>query len=142
VKVLFDTNVILDLILERHPFHASAAALVAKVERREVVGVLGATTLTTIHYLVAKAVGSEKARSATQGLLGVFQIAPVDHGVLENAARSPIKDFEDAVLHEAGKGWGVDALVTRDPEDFRSGNLPVFSPRQLQRDFDAAQEEA
>jgi predicted nucleic acid-binding protein len=132
VKVLFDTNVVLDLILERHPFHARAAALVAKVERRQLVGVLGATTLTTIYYLVAKAAGREKARSTTRSLLGVFQIAPVDHGVLEEAARSPIKDFEDAVLHEAGKRWGVDALVTRDPEDFRSASLLVLSPQQLQ----------
>ena len=103
---------------------------------------LGATTLTTIYYLVAKAVGAEKARLTTQSLLGVFQIAPVDHGVLANAARSPITDFEDAVLHEAGRGWGVDALVTRDPEDFRSGNLLVLSPQQLQKDLDTTKEGA
>lgn len=132
MRVLFDTNVVLDLILERHPFHATAAALVAKVERQELVGILGATTLTTIYYLVAKASGQEKARLATQSLLGMFQVASVDHGVLESAARSPIKDFEDAVLHEAGRGWGVDVLVTRDPEDFRNGNLLVLSPQQLQ----------
>ena len=60
MRVLFDTNVVLDVLLDRKPFWEIAAQLVARVERKELVGFLGATTLTTIYYIVAKASGERR----------------------------------------------------------------------------------
>lgn len=136
MKVLFDTNVVLDVLLDRQPFRASAAQLVARVERQEIVGVLGATTLTTIYYLVSKASGKQQARAAVQNLLKLFQVAPVDHTVLESAAESLIGDFEDAVLHDAGRAAQVDALLTRNGRDFTKGSLLILSPQELQQTLD------
>ncbi len=131
MKVLFDTNVVLDVLLDRRPFREVAAQLLARVERKELIGVLGATTLTTIHYLVAKATDGEMARSAVRDLINLFQIAAVDRRVLSMAVESPVKDFEDAVLVEAGLVEVVDAVVTRDPDDFRNSGIKVLSPQQL-----------
>src|SRR4051794_37775592 len=100
----------------------------ARVERKELEGVLGATTLTTLYYLIAKALGRPAALLAIRDLLGLFQVAAVDHQVLARAADSPLKDFEDAVLSEAGLAAGVGAVVTRDPEGFRASRLLVLSP--------------
>jgi hypothetical protein len=116
---------------DREPFREAAAYLVARVERREMIGVLGATTLTTIYYLVSKASGKDLARETIRRLIGLFEIAPVDHRVLAKAAASAIDDFEDAVLHEAGIFSTVDAVVTRDPQGFSGGSLLVFSPQRL-----------
>jgi predicted nucleic acid-binding protein len=132
VKVLFDTNVVLDVLLNRAPFRDIAAQLVARVERKELVGVLGATTLTTLYYLVAKASGKKAARSAVRDLINLFEIAAVDRQVLARALESPIKDFEDAVLVQAVASAEVDAVVTRDPEDFQGSSLQIFSPQRLQ----------
>jgi len=132
VKVLFDTNVVLDVLLDRHPFRDAAAELIARVERKELTGVLGATTLTTLYYLVAKASGKEAALSAVRDVLSLFHIAAVDKKVLSGAVESSIKDFEDAVLIEAGALEDVDAVVTRDPAGFQDGRLRVLSPQQLQ----------
>jgi predicted nucleic acid-binding protein len=95
------------------------------------VGVLGATTLTTIYYLVAKAAGGQAARSTVRSLIDLFEIAAVDRKALKDAIDSPLVDFEDAVLLEAGVAVDVDAIVTRDPDGFRADRLPVLSPRQL-----------
>ncbi|HEX9945343.1 MAG TPA: PIN domain-containing protein [Thermoanaerobaculia bacterium] len=132
MKVLFDTNVVLDVLLNRAPFRDIAAQLVARVERKELVGVLGATTLTTLYYLVAKASGKKAARSAVRDLINLFEIAAVDRQVLARALESPIKDFEDAVLVQAVASAEVDAVVTRDPEDFQGSSLQIFSPQRLQ----------
>ena len=131
MRILFDTNVVLDVILGRQPFREASSQVLARVENGELVGVLGATTLTTIYYLVAKASGKTVAHSAIRKLIGLFEIAAVDQKTLKDAVDSPMADFEDAVLLEAGAVFGVDAIVTRDPEDFQSGRLPVFSPWQL-----------
>ena len=131
MKVLFDTNVVLDVLLDRHPFRDTAAQLIAKVERKELKGVLGATTLTTLYYLVAKVSGKEAARSAVRDVLVLFEIAAVDRSVLARAIDSPLADFEDAVLVEAGALEGVEAVVTRDPDGFRESRFRVFSPQEL-----------
>lgn len=131
MKVLFDTNVVLDVVLSRPPFHETAAQLVAQVELGKLAGALGATTLTTIYYLTAKVSGKAQARATVKSLVALFEIAPVDRDVLTRAADGPLADFEDAVLHEAGVALGVDAIVTRDPQGFRGGSLPIFSPEEL-----------
>ncbi len=49
MKTLFDTNVILDVLLDREPFSDDASFLLSKVEKSEIIGYICATTVTTIH---------------------------------------------------------------------------------------------
>jgi len=131
MKILVDTNVVLDVMLDRKPFSLDAAELISKVETKELVGFLGATTITTIHYIARKTVGSEQARAEIEKLFKIFEIAPIDKSILESAVKSEIADFEDAVLHDAGKNIEVNAIVTRNQQDFKKGTLPVYSPEEL-----------
>ena len=62
MRILFDTNVVLDVLLDREPFSTEAASLFSKVEIGVLSGYICATTITTIYYLARKAVGSESAR--------------------------------------------------------------------------------
>ena len=72
MRVLFDTNVVLDVLLARRPHIAPATALLDRVAARTLDGLLGATTLTTIHYLASKAVGARAAHGHVRTLLGLF----------------------------------------------------------------------
>lgn len=131
MRVLFDTNVVLDVLLERAP-HASVATLLFEhVARRNLEGLLGATTVTTIHYLAAKAVGTKMARRHLQTLLSLFEVAPVSRAVLTDALALGWSDFEDAVLLEAARNARADGLVTRDPAGFKSSRLRVYAPDEL-----------
>lgn len=131
VNALFDTNVLLDLFLKRAPFARDAAWLVNQVEREKLRGVLGATTVTTIYYYIAKAFDSERANREVRNSLRLFDVATVGRGVLQNALDAGFSDFEDAVLHEAARRAGADALVTRNVDDFRKATLAVYTPTQL-----------
>ncbi len=131
MKLLFDTNIILDVLLDRKPFSNEASFLLSKVEQSEIAGFLCSTTITTIHYLVSKALGNQAASRHIQSLLSLFIIAPVNRVVLEKAASSKFKDFEDAVLHEAACHAGAKYIVTRNPSDFKHSSLPVFGPREF-----------
>jgi predicted nucleic acid-binding protein len=131
MKVLFDTNVILDVLLAREPHAEVAARLLNLVDRGRIEGVVGATTLTTIHYLATKAVGRRQAKKHVGALMAMFEVAPVDHGVLARALDLGLPDYEDAVLHEAGRAAGVAGIVTRNGKDFRGAPLPIFTPREL-----------
>jgi predicted nucleic acid-binding protein len=118
-------------VLDRQPFRDVAAQLLARVERKELTGFLGATTLTTLYYLVTKASGKATARTTVRSLLDMFQVAAVDREILSRAIASPLGDFEDAVLAEAGISQTVDAVVTRDPDGFKNSGLSILSPQQL-----------
>jgi predicted nucleic acid-binding protein len=131
--VLFDTNVILDVLLARAPHVGPATALLDGVAAQEVDGLLGATTLTTIHYLATKAVGAAQARQHVRTLLGLFEIAPVTRPVLTDALDLGFPDYEDAVLHEAARQAGAQAIVTRDPKGFARAKLTIYGPDELLR---------
>jgi predicted nucleic acid-binding protein len=138
VRVLFDTNVILDVLLDRAPHAAAATQLLDHVAGKTLDGLLGATTLTTIHYLAARAVGATRAERHLRTLLGLFDVAPVTRAVLTDALQLGFPDYEDAVLHEAGRHAGAAAVVTRDSKGFAAARLKVYGPAELLRLIQAA----
>jgi predicted nucleic acid-binding protein len=131
MKVLFDTNVVLDVLLAREPHAAVAARLFALVERGEMQGCLCATTVTTIHYLAVRALGPKAARKHLRQLLSLFEVVPVTSEVVTGALDLGFADFEDAVAHEAARAGGAAAIVTRNAKDFAKASLPVLSPVEL-----------
>ena len=128
MKALFDTNVILDLLLDREPFSGDAARCLSRVEAGEIEGWLCASTVTTLYYLVKKSAGARKARESITLLLSLFEIAPVNKIALQGALQMPFKDFEDAVLHEAARLVNVDVIVTRNTVDFKHSSILVRLP--------------
>lgn len=131
MKILFDTNVVLDVLLNREPFAADAVNLFAAVENKRIQGYLCATTITTIEYLCAKGIGKNSARQAIKALLELFVIAEVNQKILCAAIDSGFADFEDAVLYQAGVYSGVDGVVTRNSKDFRLAEIPIYTPTEL-----------
>ena len=131
MKILIDTNVVLDVLLSRDPHAGSAAAVLGAIDAGLVEGLVGATTVTTLHYLLSKSLGPTKARQALETLLSLCDVAPVDESVIRGALSLRFRDFEDAVLHESGRRAGARGVVTRDRDGFRKSQLPVYTPEEL-----------
>lgn len=131
MKVMFDTNVILDVLLDRVPFAEPAAILLARAERGEFQGFVCATTVTTIFYLARKAVGREHARRQVADLLSILDVAPVNRAVLDRAAQSEIGDFEDAVIVESARQVQIQVILTRNERDFAKSPISAHSPSSL-----------
>jgi predicted nucleic acid-binding protein len=131
LKLLLDTNIVHDLLLDRMPFSDSAAELFSKVEEGTIIGYLCGTTITTVYYLTAKTVGTAKAEVEIRKLLNLFEVAPVNRHVLEAALVAEFNDFEDAVIHEAACHVGAEALVTRNQKDFKKSRIPVYSSEEM-----------
>ena len=131
MKILFDTNVVLDVMLDREPFAEPAGKLMSFVESGKISGLLCATTVTTIHYLSAKVLGSAKAQNQIKALILLFEIAAVNRIVIEDALISTFPDFEDAVLYQAARHAGAKAIVTRDLKGFKGSELPIFRTDEM-----------
>ena len=129
--ILFDTNVMLDFLLDREPFSETPAQLFTRIEKGELAGCLCATTVTTIHYLALKTVGERRAKEYIAQLLKLFDVAPVNRVVLESALQLKFKDFEDAVIHEAARHAGALGVVTRDSTGFKKATIPTYTPEEF-----------
>jgi predicted nucleic acid-binding protein len=131
MRVLVDTNIILDFLLQREPFFQSADLLFQAIDCDRLVGYVTATTLTDIFYIARKHTGSiEQARQAISEILTVIAICPVNREVLEAAFASELTDFEDAVQIACAIAQGLDAIVTRDV-NFSSAEIPVLTVEEL-----------
>jgi predicted nucleic acid-binding protein len=98
MKVLIDTNIILDLLLEREPFLQDAEVLFQAIISGQVIGYVTATTLTDIFYIARRHTQSfERAKQAIKIALATMEVCPVNREVLEVALTFGILDFEDAV---------------------------------------------
>lgn len=131
MKILFDTNIIIDVFLDRKPFSEHASYLMSKVERSEITGFLCASTVTTIHYLLSKYLDKEKAIESINSLMALFEVASVNRLVIENALQSKFTDFEDAVLHESARHAGAEYIITGNIKDFKKTKIPAFTPTEF-----------
>jgi predicted nucleic acid-binding protein len=132
VRVLIDTNILLDFLLQREPFRQDAEELFQAINSGQVVGYVTASTLTDIFYIARRHTRSiEQARQAVSEILVVMVICPVNRPILESALASGIADFEDAVQIACAITQGLEAILTRDTQGFASSTIPVLSIRQL-----------
>ncbi|MEH1839683.1 MAG: PIN domain-containing protein [Nostoc sp.] len=97
MRVLIDTNVVLDFLQEREPFVEDAARQFQKIDAGEVQGFIAATTITNIYYIVRRTAGVKVAQDAIIQVLTDLHICPVERTILEQAITLNFRDFEDAV---------------------------------------------
>ena len=130
-RILLDTNVVLDVLLDRQPYAEASAAAWAAVETGISEGMLAAHAVTTIHYLIRKEMGNFKAKRIVSAILRVFRIAAVDSVVIQEAMQLPLTDFEDAVTAAAARLAGCEFIVTRDPKGFRGSPVRSLTPEAV-----------
>lgn len=136
MKVLIDTNVILDVLLERKPFFEFSSQILALTERDKIEGWVCATTVTTIHYLLTKTFTQEQAKEQVKTLLVLFKVARVNSTVLNDALEGKLTDFKDSVLYHSAKHENLDSIITRNEKDFIGCRLPVYNPTEFIKAID------
>lgn len=131
MRALFDTNIFLDLLMDRAPFAEAAVDLFCKVEEGTIIGYICSTSITTIYYIASKTIGTVRAQEEVKKLLNLFEVAPVNRAVLESALAAGFADFEDAVIYAAACQVDVEAIVTRNQKDFKKSKISVYSSEEL-----------
>lgn len=131
MRLLLDINILLDVVLERHPWAQPAAELLAAVERNEAEGFVAAHTLPTVYYVVAKGQGRTAATGAMHDLLRILEVVPLEKEDFYRALSLPMNDFEDAVQATAALRIDAGYLVTRNEPDFKGASVPTATPATI-----------
>jgi predicted nucleic acid-binding protein len=123
MKVVLDTNVILDAVLEQADYKPAQALLMA-VATEKISGIITANSITDIYYVARKMMGDQDARRAISRILDLFDVAPVDGEACATALNLPMNDYEDAVLAACASREEADYIATSD-RGFMKSDSPV-----------------
>ena len=131
MHILFDINVVLDVLLKRKPWVTEAIAVWQANDEGRIVGYILASAMTDIFYLARRLAGLEIARTTVRTCLEAFEICTVDRQTLEQAEALPGNDFEDNLQIACASIAGMDAIVTHDKDGFKAATIPVWTPTEL-----------
>ncbi len=131
MNIVFDINVILDVLLARDPFGQEAVLLINAVEQSNLIGYLSADSITTIFYLLNKTKNKKYANKHIKLLFELFEIIPVNRHVLEDALNNDFNDFEDSVIYQSAISANAHGIVTRNYKDFKKSKITIYSPKEL-----------
>lgn len=131
MKVLLDTNIILDYALIRQPFYDLADQIFALIEQKQLEGYVSASTFTDLFYILRKPRGKDWTLEFLARLLKLCQVATVDVNTVKAALEERYKDFEDDIQYQAALQAQLEAIVTRNPDDFPQKELRILIPEQL-----------
>ncbi|GAB4499481.1 MAG: hypothetical protein OHK0052_14620 [Anaerolineales bacterium] len=131
LRVLFDLNVLLDVLQQRQPFYSNSARALACAELGLVQGWVAPHSLTTLFYLYAKWQSPETARVVLTDLLRIVSVTTVNASTIQTALALPYRDFEDAVQVASAAQAALTHVVTRNRRDFQPELLPTLEPSDL-----------
>ena len=132
MRILLDTNIILDIILDRKEFVEDSLAVMQKAISNGDRMYLSASSATDIYYIVRKQTGSkEQALNGIKRLAKLLTFADVNEECVLAATLSKINDYEDAVVDEVATRSKVDFIVTRNVNDFKFSKNKVITPKSF-----------
>ncbi|MGG6263853.1 type II toxin-antitoxin system VapC family toxin [Leptolyngbya sp. AN03gr2] len=131
MKVLVDTNVLIDIALQRQPFFQDSDRAFALIEQGRAEGFISATTYSDLYYIIRKTQGHIWTLEFLRKLSRICQIATVDQAVIAIALSLGFPDFEDAIQYATAIENQLDGIVTRDTQDFAQATIQIFTPTAL-----------
>jgi len=130
-KILLDTNIILDIALERREFFEKSKELMLTLNKLNIPSYVTATTVTDIYYILKKSKGHQLTISFLKNLFDFIDIAGVNKEVVVRALNSEITDFEDAVQTECASQNDINIIITRNVADFKKSKLVIVTPSEF-----------
>ena len=131
MKILLDTNIIVDDALEREPFLEVSEQVLVLVEQGQVEGYISASTFSDLYYIIRRARGREWTLTYLRQLINFCRVATVDSTTINMALNFNFRDFEDAIQYSSAVLNHLDAIITRNPRDFPVATPRIITPEEL-----------
>ncbi len=129
MRLLLDTNIVLDILLERKEFLPNSKQAIIKAMDKGDKLFLSCSAVTDIYYIIRKNVGSKEiAYYSLKDLAIILNFADVNEKCILNAIESKISDFEDAVVDAVAINTDIDYIITRNIEHFKNATTKILTP--------------
>lgn len=130
--ILVDTNVILDVLLNRETYMLKSQIVIEKCANREVVGYLAAHSIPNLFYILRKYYTQEERRGFIKNLCRIFHVSELNEKKILSAANNKVfLDFEDCLQEECAVEIMADYIVTRNLGDYRMSRVKAVTPEEF-----------
>ena len=133
--LLVDTDVLIDLALDRRPYATAAAELLEGLERRQANGFIAWHSVANFYSLVGAKQNHAAAKAFLLDLLRFVQVAPASTESVRYAAALPMRDFEDALQVAAAVACGATIIATRNVRDYARSPVRAATPTALVKEL-------
>ncbi|MBR2259913.1 MAG: PIN domain-containing protein [Blautia sp.] len=136
MRVLLDTNVIVDVLQRREPWFSDGQKIFYAVANKQIAGCITAKEAADIYFFSRKQFTGEenvdaKARQVLSKLYALFELIDTLGIDCQNALAIENNDYEDAIMIESAARVRLDGIITRNPEHFKPSSVPVYSPSEF-----------
>jgi predicted nucleic acid-binding protein len=139
MRVFLDTNILLDVLLNRPQVLEASAAVIARCEELGAAMFISWHGLATAYYLLKRGRSEAEALLEVDKILAWAQVASVEDSAARRARHLGFNDFEDALQAVSAEGCGADVIVTRNAQDFANSAVLVLTPEAFLEHFANAQ---
>ena len=137
MKLLIDTNIVLDVLLKREPFYQDAVKVMNLAQYDDVREYVSASAVTDIYYIAYKQIKDRKmVLELIKRLLMVVDVAAVSEQEIRNALETEWKDFEDAVQYSVALLNEMEGIITRNSKDYEQTDINIWSPEQVLKEYE------
>ena len=130
-RLFIDSDVLLDLLLNRSPFKLHTEILLLESERNNIILNTSALIVANIHYFLARQIGSKASKKKIADLVKAIKVLPLESDIVDMALVSDFPDFEDAMQFFIAERYYCDAIITRNTKDYKLSTIPVLTPEQF-----------
>lgn len=132
MRVLVDTNIVLDYLLEREPYAESAKKIVVACKQKKVIGCIAAHTVSNMFFILRKIYSVEDRRTILKDICKLFDVEGIDRlKIIQALDNSDFKDFEDCLQMQCAKSFRADYILTRNLADYRDSEIACISPEEF-----------
>lgn len=136
LKIFVDTDVIIDLLIDRKPFSEQAARIITLSDLKKIQVCVSTLTFANCYYVLKKYSSHSNVISKLSQLAEIVEIIDVTNKSIKAALSSEFKDFEDAIQNETAKSdLKINILVTRNIKDYQKSELSVLTPEEFLNSF-------
>ena len=136
MKILIDTNVILDVLWKRQSFYEHSINVFRTCEIELFDGYISALDVADIIYIMRKQLNAEDIEKTIVLLKNAFHIVDLTDDILMSAALRRDKDFEDAVQIETAREVGASYIITNNLKHFTNSDIPCIPPKDIYKLLD------
>lgn len=130
-RVFLDTNAMMDLLSERHPFYNAIAKIASLADRGQLELIVSALSYITVNYLLTKIDSQETIKDKLRKFRIISEVASLDEEIIEKALNSNFSDFEDAVQYFSALKSNCKIIITRNAKDFKESSLPIMTAEEF-----------
>ena len=131
IKVLIDTNIIIDLFAKREKFYLESLQIFSLADRNKVYLAISTLSIANTHYLLNDVMKTKNARATIRKFKVLVNVYPLNDKIIELALNdNSFKDFEDGIQYYTALESNCKAIITRNIKDFKNSSIPVFRPKE------------